>query len=299
MQGYDLIMLAILAGTTIFGAYKGMAWQLAAIASLGASYFASYFFSDYLVGTGWFGTTAPWNRFAAMLVLYLLSGVLIWFAFQLIRETIERVKLKDFDHQLGGLFGFVKGVLFCMVITFFVVTLAPDHMRDQVINTHSGRVMAKLLHRAETVMPNEVLTVLKPYIDQFEAELAQPSNHNGNLPPTIPLLPDELGNWSVPTTAQPIPTPNQNQPWPSRGPTNESYPVPNQQPTWPTQPNPVPQPWMNPGTGYPAPQQQPPQPYFPAYPQSYQPTYPSWPNRPEQGPAYPSESSLQRWSEQR
>ncbi len=35
MQGYDLIMLAILAGTTIFGAYKGMAWQLAAIASLG------------------------------------------------------------------------------------------------------------------------------------------------------------------------------------------------------------------------------------------------------------------------
>ncbi len=185
-----------------------------------------------------------------------------------------------------------------MVITFFVVTLAPDHMRDQVINTHSGRVMAKLLHRAETVMPNEVLTVLKPYIDQFEAELAQPSNPNGQLPPTIPLLPDELGNWSVPITAQPVPSPNQNQTWPSRVPT-ETYPPVNQQPSWPTQPNPVPQPWTNPGNGYPASQPQPQQPFFPTYPQSYQPAYPTWPKRPEQGPAYPTESSLQRWSEQR
>ncbi len=53
-----------------------------------------------------------------MLVLYLLSGVLIWFAFQLIRETIERVKLKDFDHQLGGLFGLSKGCCFAWSLRF-------------------------------------------------------------------------------------------------------------------------------------------------------------------------------------
>ena len=32
MQTYDIIMLAVLAGSTLFGFVKGMAWQLASLA---------------------------------------------------------------------------------------------------------------------------------------------------------------------------------------------------------------------------------------------------------------------------
>ena len=36
--------------------------------------------------------------------------------------AIDRVKLNEFDRQMGALVGFAKGVLLCIAITFFAVT---------------------------------------------------------------------------------------------------------------------------------------------------------------------------------
>ena len=66
----------------------------------------------------------PWNRFVAMLVLYAGSSLVIWSLFRLVSNWINRVQLKDFDHQLGGVLGAAKGVLWCVVITFFAITLS-------------------------------------------------------------------------------------------------------------------------------------------------------------------------------
>ena len=41
MQTYDMLMLVVLVGATVFGFWKGMAWQIASLASLVVSYFAS------------------------------------------------------------------------------------------------------------------------------------------------------------------------------------------------------------------------------------------------------------------
>ena len=38
MQVYDIIMIVVLLGTTMFGAYKGLAWQVASLAAVVASY---------------------------------------------------------------------------------------------------------------------------------------------------------------------------------------------------------------------------------------------------------------------
>ena len=40
------------------------------------------------------------------------------------KRTIDRLKLKEFDRQIGAIFGLAKGVLWCAVITFFTVTLS-------------------------------------------------------------------------------------------------------------------------------------------------------------------------------
>src|SRR5690349_18392900 len=48
MQAYDIIMLAVLAGSTLFGFAKGMAWQMASLASLFLSYFVALNFSHLL-----------------------------------------------------------------------------------------------------------------------------------------------------------------------------------------------------------------------------------------------------------
>ena len=64
MQTYDMIMVLVLVGATVFGFWKGMAWQIASLASLVVSYFAALRFSDQLAPV--FGQQAPLNKFAAM-----------------------------------------------------------------------------------------------------------------------------------------------------------------------------------------------------------------------------------------
>ena len=45
MPAYDILMLVVLVGCTLFGLWKGMAWQVASLASIVASYFAAVNFS--------------------------------------------------------------------------------------------------------------------------------------------------------------------------------------------------------------------------------------------------------------
>ena len=75
MQPYDYFMLVVLVGATIFGFWKGFAWQIASLASFVASYFVALRFSPQLAPL--FGDTAPFNRFLAMLVLYLGTSLAI------------------------------------------------------------------------------------------------------------------------------------------------------------------------------------------------------------------------------
>ena len=44
MQGYDLFMIIILAAAVIWGAWKGLAWQVASLASVVLSYVAAMMF---------------------------------------------------------------------------------------------------------------------------------------------------------------------------------------------------------------------------------------------------------------
>ena len=168
IQGYDLLMLVILVMAGLFGAWKGLAWQVASIASLVLSCIVAIRFSaqvaPYIYGQ------EPWNRFLAMLILFLVTSLVIWVLFRFVAGFIDRLKLKEFDRQMGALFGVAKGLLFCLVITFFAVTLA-EGSRQAVLNSHSGWVTANLLQRAGPVMPEEVRNVLGKHIDDFEQKL--------------------------------------------------------------------------------------------------------------------------------
>ena len=57
----------------MFGFWKGMAWQIASLASLVVSYFAALRFSEQLAPM--FGDQAPLNRFVAMLAIYIVHVV--------------------------------------------------------------------------------------------------------------------------------------------------------------------------------------------------------------------------------
>lgn len=168
IHSYDVIMLAVLVGATLLGAWKGMAWQLASLASVLVSVAAAFYFGASLAP--YFGSAAPWNRFIAMLVLYLATSMAIWLLFRLVSGLIDRVQLKEFDRQLGAIFGFLKGALLCVLITFFAVMLS-ERARQAVLKSHSGRVIARLIEHADPVIPQDARTVLGKYIDEFDRQL--------------------------------------------------------------------------------------------------------------------------------
>lgn len=168
MQPYDLFMIVVLVGATLFGAMKGMAWQMASLGSIVLSYLVALSFSEPLAPM--FHTQAPWNRFLAMAVLYVLTSFAVWFAFRIVAGAIDRIKLRDFDRQIGAVIGALKGVLLCVAITFFAVTLS-SNARASVLKSKSGGYIAQLLNKADTVMPKELHAVLDPYMNKLEEGL--------------------------------------------------------------------------------------------------------------------------------
>jgi membrane protein required for colicin V production len=168
MQPYDIVMLAVIVLATAFGAWKGVAWQIASLGALVASYFVALRWGDSLAP--YISAEAPWNKFVAMLLLYLATSLLIWLAFRYVSATIERVKLREFDRQVGAIVGAAKGVVICVAITFFAVTLSED-LRDMVLRSRSGYYITVLIHRASPIMPKEVSALLGPYLDRLNKEL--------------------------------------------------------------------------------------------------------------------------------
>jgi len=169
MQTYDIIMLVVLAAAIAFGAWKGLAWQVASLCAIFVSYFVALQFRQNVAE--YIDAPNPWNVFLAMLILYLATSALIWIAFRLIKGFIDKVKLKDFDSHAGALLGAAKGVVMCVIITLFAMTLLSEQQRESIYHSHSGHYIALLLNQAHNVMPEEIHEVLHPYIHELE-------NHN-------------------------------------------------------------------------------------------------------------------------
>jgi len=180
IEGYDLVMLGILASAAVLGYFKGILWQLAWIAGIAASGFVALRFGGPLAP--FFGSQGPWNRLLAMLALYVATSLAVWLVFSAVSGLVRTVQLSAFDHQLGLLLGLAKGALLCIVITFFTVTLAPAY-RDQIVSSKSGRLVAELIVRADQYLPPDVVETVRPFVQRFEDELRRPAAAAVAAPP--------------------------------------------------------------------------------------------------------------------
>ncbi len=186
MQAYDIFMLLILIAAVAWGFWKGFAWQLASLASIALSYFICLNFRTPVAN--FLATTAkappPWNIFLAMLLLFLGTSACVWISFNFISDLIERVRLKEFDRQVGAIFGFVKGVVLCVIVTLFAVTLLGEARCQMICNSRSGHYIAWLLMHAEAILPREVQQVLGPYVNPHGPN--QPMGYTDYQQPPVP-----------------------------------------------------------------------------------------------------------------
>ncbi len=162
---YDLIILGILVFSTVRGAMKGIVWQVAAIAALVLCFVFAAPLSA--IVAPYIGIEPPLGRWIAMLVIYLGFSFICFAAARGLRSMIEKMKFEEYDRHVGAIFGFVKGAVLSLVLTFFIVTISAS-ARQSIGNSMSGRAAAIIIDRLHPVMSSEFHDAVEPYIHQLD-----------------------------------------------------------------------------------------------------------------------------------
>lgn len=199
MQGYDLFMIIILAAAVIWGAWKGLAWQVASLASVVLSYVAAMMFRQPVAHflSQQVELVPPLDTGLAMLILFLGTSLLVWVGFNLVSETMQKLKLKEFDRQVGAVLGLAKGILLCTVITLLAVTIVSDQQRQQIYNSRSGYYISVLLNKIQPILPPEVQSRLQPYEENLEKNVPRPGEFSNQFLDSQEQPANSRAGWST------------------------------------------------------------------------------------------------------
>jgi uncharacterized membrane protein required for colicin V production len=166
MTPYDGLMVGIIVAGMIWGALRGITWQVASLASLVLGYALAFPLS---------GQLAPYlpgqpivARAVALLLTYIaISGGIFGVAW-VIRTTLRTLRFEAYDRHLGMLLGGMEGAIVGSVVTVFVLSVAPS-TRGPILGSPSGRLLGQVLNRVQPILPGEVRAELEPFWGQAPA----------------------------------------------------------------------------------------------------------------------------------
>ena len=173
---YDVVVLAILAFTTIRGAVKGVIWQVAAIA--GVVLCLVFAESTSALAGPYVKLEPPLNNWVVMFGSYVVFSFLAFGVARLLNDWIEKQQFGEYNRHLGAILGFVKGVVICLVLTFFAVTVSAD-AREMLKHSRSGKAAAIIMDRVHPLMPEKLHDALGEYIHQLDSP-DLPLHHAGD-----------------------------------------------------------------------------------------------------------------------
>ncbi|HIE95702.1 MAG TPA: CvpA family protein [Fuerstia sp.] len=180
---YDFVVLAILVYTAWQGAQRGLLTQLAWIAAL----VLCFKFADQLAPSiePMINVEQPLKHWISMFILYLGFSLGSFMVARILNSWLEKAKFKDFDRHLGGLLGLVKGVVICLVATFFAVTLS-ESLKGTVLESRSGEAACYILDHIEPLTPE----YFHEYLEEYQNELKPIHEHLGHETPLSDLWGD-------------------------------------------------------------------------------------------------------------
>ncbi len=180
MSTYDIIMLVLVFAAIAFGAWKGLAWQIASFASIVISYFMALSFSTPLAAM--LQIEAPWNRIVAMLGIFLGTSLAVWIVFGRIKHLLKAWNLGAFDRQAGALLGAFKGAVICMVVTMFAVSLLGETAAKAICESRTGGYIIQGIDQVAAVVPKEFNEILQPRLEAFRSGVAHEGHdHEGGV----------------------------------------------------------------------------------------------------------------------
>lgn len=160
MTPYDAAMVGVVVAGMVWGAFRGITWQLASLLSLVLGYTMAQPLSGMVVP--YLPGEPVVARAIAMIVVYFGVSSGIFLIAWLIRATLRRLQFEAYDRHLGMVLGGLEGALLGLVATLFVVSLAPS-TRNPIFESPSGRVVGRVMASLGPVLPEEARKVLAPF----------------------------------------------------------------------------------------------------------------------------------------
>lgn len=170
-QAIDLAVLIILLWTTISGASRGLVSQLSwAVALLLCFKFA--------------GSLAPQvepliqveqpqlRQWIAMLIVYLALCAGSFAGAGIIGNWLVKTKLSSLDRNLGALLGLLKGVVICMTIMYFLITV--ERFRPWTARTYAAYGAATILSHSQLILqlvPESSIETVEGVLSDFNQRL--------------------------------------------------------------------------------------------------------------------------------
>ncbi|MCH2210471.1 MAG: CvpA family protein [Fuerstiella sp.] len=183
MVWYDFVILAILAYGVWQGAARGLVMQLAWIVAI----VLCFEFADKLapqIEPLISVESSRLRHWIAMFILYLGFSLGTFLVARSLSGALEKAKFQDFDRQLGGLFGLLKGALLSLVITFFAVTLSDsfsESLGNTVARSQTGHIACLILDEVGPLIPEDAHPVIRESLAEYKKAHTAIHNEDGGI----------------------------------------------------------------------------------------------------------------------
>lgn len=160
MLAFDWICLALLAASTLLGAWRGLIYEALSVAAWIVAFLLAR------VGAPWVGSVLPMGQLAdslrvaaGFILLFIVFAFLGGLLASLARRVVRSVGVRAVDRTFGMVFGFIRGILLLLLLAFVVQMLGQggsDWWRDSV----SGPWLQTTLIQLAPLLPARLGAVL-------------------------------------------------------------------------------------------------------------------------------------------
>ncbi|MGB0740349.1 MAG: CvpA family protein, partial [Planctomycetaceae bacterium] len=217
-QGIDVAVLIVLLWTTVSGASRGLVSQLSWAVALLLCFKFSGSLSPHvepLITV----QNEQLRHWISMLIVYLALCAASFVGAGIVGSWLVRTKLSGLDRNLGAGLGLLKGIVICMTIMYFLITI--PRFRISTTRTYSAYGAAWILSHSQLILqlvPEHSIQSVDEVLQQFNQRL-QPGFNELRDATSVSGEELERGNavawddlFSVSSTSNPNSKPPENSP---------------------------------------------------------------------------------------
>ena len=155
MAPVDWIMLAIVLGSVLLGAWRGLVFEVISVAGWFAAFIVAQLFAP--EAAAWLpmaGATEPMRYAAGFVLIFVLMLFAAGLAAWLVKRIVEAVGLRPIDRVLGAAFGVLRGVLLLLAVAV-VVGMTPLQASAAWKESAGAPILVSMLQSLKPLLPEQ------------------------------------------------------------------------------------------------------------------------------------------------